>query len=74
MYYRRVNTPHNYFSFNEPSLLCELQGKSEFPENILEDQPFPEFINLKKRESQSFRIIENKKQIFCETAFNFEKR
>ena len=38
-----------YINFNEPGLLEKLPGESDFPDNIKEDQPFPEFVNLNKR-------------------------
>jgi hypothetical protein len=43
-----------YLSFNEPGLLILLPEESNFPENIKEDEPFPEFLTVKKRQSASF--------------------
>ena len=37
-----------YLSFNEPGLLVLLPEESNFHENIKEDEPFPEFLTIKK--------------------------
>ena len=41
---------NNYLKFNEPGLLIKLSGESDFPKNIKEDEPFPEFMNYNKRQ------------------------
>ncbi len=54
MYCHHINLDDFYLSFNEPGLLVLLSKESNFPENIKEDAPFPEFLTIKKRQSKSF--------------------
>ena len=58
---------NNYLKFDEPGLLIKLSGESDFPKNIKEDEPFPEFMNYNKRQSKSIEMFDDKVHYFYET-------